>query len=62
MDSAKRVVITGATGLLGRSLVKTFQNCAWNVQGWGFSRADGMYECVVDRTNGESVRMFIIGK
>jgi len=48
MDSAKRVVITGATGLLGRSLVKTFQNCAWNVQGWGFSRADG---CLVKRVD-----------
>lgn len=33
------VVITGATGLLGRQVLKAFQDDGWNVVGTGFSRA-----------------------
>ena len=42
MQENKRVIITGATGLLGRALMQTFQKrFLTSVQGWGFSRADG---------------------
>ncbi|KAF8253163.1 NAD(P)-binding protein [Wilcoxina mikolae CBS 423.85] len=37
--SDKTVVITGATGLLGRQVVRAFQDAEWNVVGTGFSRA-----------------------
>jgi hypothetical protein len=46
-----KVVITGATGLLGRALHHEFEALPdpqaappwWVVQPWGFSRADGLY-------------------
>lgn len=37
----KTVLITGASGLLGRSLVKGFQAASWNVTGLAHSRASG---------------------
>jgi S-adenosylmethionine synthetase len=37
--SPKTALITGATGLLGRQVVKAFQRAGWNVVGTGFSRA-----------------------
>ncbi|KAI5854323.1 RmlD-like substrate binding domain-containing protein [Tricharina praecox] len=37
----KTVVITGATGQLGRQCVKAFENAEWKVIGTGFSRASG---------------------
>lgn len=37
----KTVLITGASGLLGRSLVKAFQGASWNVTGLAHSRASG---------------------
>lgn len=36
---AKTVLITGATGLLGRQVVKAFSRAGWEVKGTGFSRA-----------------------
>lgn len=48
----KRVVVTGATGLLGRELMTVFKtsfNCL--VQGWGFSRADGKEVIRLDLTS-----------
>ena len=41
MSSPKRVIITGATGLLGRAVANEFEKADWKIQGWGFSRADG---------------------
>lgn len=35
----RRVLITGATGLLGRAVYKEFQNNAWDALGTGYSRA-----------------------
>lgn len=35
------VLITGASGLLGRPLVKVFQAASWNVTGLAHSRASG---------------------
>lgn len=32
-------VVTGATGLLGRQVLKAFEGAGWNVVGSGFSRA-----------------------
>lgn len=35
----KTVLITGATGFLGRQAVRAFQQDGWNVKGTGFTRA-----------------------
>ncbi|KAI8627649.1 NAD(P)-binding protein [Xylariaceae sp. FL1651] len=37
----KRAIVTGATGLLGRQVLKAFERATWNVKGTGLSRADG---------------------
>jgi len=37
---AKNVLITGATGLLGRQVVQAFKRAGWNVVGTGFTRAN----------------------
>lgn len=36
----KSVLVTGATGLLGRQVVKAFQRGGWSVTGTGFTRAN----------------------
>jgi NAD(P)-dependent dehydrogenase (short-subunit alcohol dehydrogenase family) len=36
---AKTALITGATGLLGRQVVKAFQRAGWETTGTGFTRA-----------------------
>ncbi len=33
-------LVTGATGLLGRQVVKAFQDAGWKVVGTGWSRAN----------------------
>ncbi|RDA87645.1 hypothetical protein CP532_3833 [Ophiocordyceps camponoti-leonardi (nom. inval.)] len=38
----RSVLVTGATGLLGREVVKAFQLGGWNTKGTGYSRADGI--------------------
>ena len=35
----KTVLITGATGLLGRQILRAFKSAGWNARGTGFSRA-----------------------
>jgi S-adenosylmethionine synthetase len=35
----RTALITGGTGLLGRAVVKAFENAGWEVTGTGFSRA-----------------------
>lgn len=42
--SEETVLVTGATGLLGRQVVKAFENShhrKWSTRGTGWSRADG---------------------
>lgn len=36
---SKTALITGATGLLGRQVVKAFERAGWDVKGTGFTRA-----------------------
>lgn len=36
---SQRALVTGATGLLGREVVKAFESAGWDVVGAGFSRA-----------------------
>ncbi|XP_061472752.1 methionine adenosyltransferase 2 subunit beta isoform X1 [Rhineura floridana] len=42
----RRVLITGATGLLGRSVYKEFKGNNWNAVGCGYSRARPVFEQV----------------
>ncbi|KAI5867243.1 NAD(P)-binding protein [Durotheca rogersii] len=49
--SAKTVLVTGATGLLGRQVVRAFERADWNVKGTGHSRADGTTILKVDLEN-----------
>ena len=47
----KIVLVTGATGLLGRQVSKVFQKSGdWQVKGTGYSRADGTSILKVDLT------------
>ena len=34
-----KVIVTGATGLLGRQVVRQFEQAGWEVIGTGYSRA-----------------------
>ena len=36
---SQRALVTGATGLLGREVVKAFERAGWDVVGAGYSRA-----------------------
>ena len=51
----KTVLVTGATGLLGRQVVKEFERDSWNVKGTGYSRADGVSVLKVDLQQGSEV-------
>lgn len=42
------VLVTGATGLLGRQVARAFQRGDWDVKGTGYSRADGTTILKVD--------------
>jgi S-adenosylmethionine synthetase len=35
---AQAALVTGATGLLGRQILKAFENAGWSTTGTGFSR------------------------
>lgn len=47
----KTALITGATGLLGRQVVKAFTKKDWDAKGTGLSRADGTSILKVDLTS-----------
>jgi uncharacterized protein YbjT (DUF2867 family) len=53
--SDKTVLVTGATGLLGRQVVREFDNAKWTVKGTGLSRADGSSILKVDLSNASEV-------
>ena len=47
-DDKKTVLVTGATGLLGRQVVRAFERRQWRARGTGLSRADGTQVLRVD--------------
>ncbi|KAJ6790202.1 hypothetical protein PWT90_08008 [Aphanocladium album] len=47
----RTVIVTGATGLLGRQVSRAFSRKGWNVKGTGYSRADGVDVLKVDLGN-----------
>ncbi|KAF4120455.1 Nucleoside-diphosphate-sugar epimerase [Geosmithia morbida] len=51
----RTVLVTGATGLLGREVAKAFRARGWSVKGTGFSRADGVDVLKVDLGDKEAV-------
>lgn len=55
-----RVIVTGASGLLGRAIYKEFKSSSnWDVVGWAFSRAgEGLMK--VDITDKEAVTKAIM--
>ncbi|KAL1836706.1 hypothetical protein VTJ49DRAFT_4751 [Mycothermus thermophilus] len=55
MSSNKTVLVTGATGLLGRQVAKAFAFHDWTVKGTGFSRADGKSILKVDLSDAGEV-------
>jgi len=54
--AARTALITGATGLLGRQVLKAFQVGDWNAKGTGFSRADGSTILKLDLANDDEVK------
>ncbi len=50
----KRVLVTGATGLLGRAVLKAFEGADWEVVGLGLTRSKGSV-LRVDLTDSEAV-------
>ncbi|KAH6850750.1 hypothetical protein B0I37DRAFT_120596 [Chaetomium sp. MPI-CAGE-AT-0009] len=53
--SGKTALVTGATGFLGRQVVKAFQFHDWTVKGTGYSRADGVNTLKVDLANAAEI-------
>ncbi|KAF3171480.1 hypothetical protein TWF788_009701 [Orbilia oligospora] len=51
----KKVLVTGATGLLGRQVVRAFDEAGWEVIGTGFSRANPPRILKLDITDQEDV-------
>ncbi|KAF3349120.1 hypothetical protein VD0002_g9437 [Verticillium dahliae] len=55
----RTALVTGATGLLGRQVVKAFETHEWNVKGTGFSRADNVSVFKVDLGDAAEVQKVI---
>lgn len=51
----KTALVTGATGLLGREVQKSFQRAGWDVVGTGFSRAQPPLTLQLDLRREEEV-------
>lgn len=51
----KTALVTGATGLLGRQVLKAFVRRDWTAKGTGYSRADGTEIFKVNLTSSEDV-------
>ncbi|KAM0526474.1 Methionine adenosyltransferase 2 subunit beta [Verticillium nonalfalfae] len=56
---SRTALVTGATGLLGRQVVKAFEKREWNVKGTGFSRADNVSVFKVDLGDAVEVQKVI---
>nr|XP_015205435.1 PREDICTED: methionine adenosyltransferase 2 subunit beta isoform X2 [Lepisosteus oculatus] len=56
----RKVLVTGATGLLGRAVCKEFQNNGWHVMGSGHSRARPRFESC-NLLEPEAVRQLVQG-
>ena len=56
---SRTVLVTGATGLLGRQIKGAFELEKWTVKGTGYSRADGVDILKVDLTNEAEVENII---
>lgn len=54
-DPKPTVLVTGATGLLGRQVVRAFERNQWHVKGTGLSRADGQSVLKVDLADAAQV-------
>jgi NAD(P)-dependent dehydrogenase (short-subunit alcohol dehydrogenase family) len=52
----KTVLITGASGLLGRQVVRAFELREWSAKGTGLSRADGVSIYKVDLNSSAEVQ------
>jgi nucleoside-diphosphate-sugar epimerase len=52
---SRTALVTGATGLLGRQVIKAFADSHWDVKGTGFSRADGKLILKVDLGNADEI-------
>lgn len=57
--TAKTALVTGASGLLGRQVVRAFQKADWTVKGAGLSRADGSFMLKVDLSNPSEVESVV---
>ncbi|KAL2018329.1 hypothetical protein VTK56DRAFT_932 [Thermocarpiscus australiensis] len=57
--SNQTALVTGATGFLGRQVVKAFASNNWSVKGTGFSRADGTSILRVDLSNAAEIEKVI---
>ena len=53
--SPRTVLVTGATGLLGRQVARAFARHDWTVKGTGLSRADGTSILKVDLVDASEV-------
>jgi len=53
--SNQTVLVTGATGLLGRQVLREFKIRGWETTGVGYSRADGTDILKADLSNKEEV-------
>ena len=52
----RTVLVTGATGLLGREVAAAFRNASgWTVKGSGYSRADGVDIIKLDLQDGAAI-------
>ncbi|KAM0787900.1 hypothetical protein ACM66B_003949 [Microbotryomycetes sp. NB124-2] len=58
--SQPRVVVTGASGLLGRAVLAEFKHRTWNVKGLAFSRANGNELVKVDLHDQDVVKELLL--
>ena len=55
MGETETVIVTGATGLLGREVLKAFQSRKWHAVGTGLSRANPPTIFKVDLSDAQAI-------